>query len=111
MRPVRPAEDKVNTFSMFCEFFNVETMQPAQEGRYVLWVSRERDGRVVQQFHVTGFWDGKSWKDDCGCEWVMALLADVPVADVTMKQHRWYARDVAKVMIMRQKMEAARDYR
>lgn len=69
MRPVRPAEDKVNTFSMFCEFFNVETMQPAQEGRYVLWISRERDGRVVQQFHVTGFWDGKSWKDDCGCEW------------------------------------------
>ena len=62
---------------------------------------------------------GKPWgniKDYCVAldkerQWVMALLADVPVADVTMKQHRWYARDVAKVMIMRQKMEAARDYR
>ena len=80
MRPVRPAEDKVNTFSMFCEFFNVETMQPAQEGRYVLWISRERDGRVVHQFHVTGFWDGKSWKDDCGCEWEF---------DTTMEQIWW----------------------
>lgn len=46
---------------------------------------------------------GKDWR------WVAQLLADVPVADKTMKRENWYARDVAKVMVARQRMEATRD--
>ncbi len=41
--------------------------------------------------------------------WVQVMLADVPVADKSMKQSRWFARDVAKVMIMRQRMEDLRN--
>ena len=36
-------------------------------------------------------------------KWVAELLADVPVADRTMKQPKWYARDVARTMVARQK--------
>ena len=36
-------------------------------------------------------------------KWVAELLADVPVADRTMKQPKWYARDVARTMVAMQK--------
>lgn len=36
-------------------------------------------------------------------KWVAELLADVPVADRTMKQPKWYAQDVARTMVARQK--------
>lgn len=65
---MKTREMKVNTFGMFCEFFNTETMVPQKKGRYVLWVRRENETKL-EEFHVTGFWDGDSWKDESGCEW------------------------------------------